>query len=206
MLSTPPAARLLVLVPEGDLPLIELAQRIWGLAAEAGAAVLLVGLAGSPEREPRTRRTLAVLATHVRFETVPVSTRVARVSNWLAAVKQLWRPGDRVVCFADEVVAVGPLGWRTQPLDEALQAQLRLAPFVIRDAGGVPLHAAGRPAGRWRQAAWWAASLALVALFLSLQAWLVTTITGRMGNVLLVVTVVGEFVLLDALYQWRLRG
>jgi hypothetical protein len=205
MLSTPPAARLLVLVPEGDLPLIELAQRIWGLAAQAGAAVLLVGLARSPERESQTRRTLALLATHVRFESVPVSTRVARVPDWLAAVRQLWRPGDQVVCFPDEVVPAGRwrvLAWRTQPLDEALQAQFRQAPYVL---GGMSV-AAARRAARLRGAAWWVVSLAVVALIFGLQAWAVTALPGGAGTALAAIAVLVEFALLSGLHHWRMHG
>jgi hypothetical protein len=102
MIATP-AARLLVLVPEGDLPVVELAERVWRLAVAAGAAVLLVGLVRAPEQEPRVRLNLTLLESHIRYADVPVSTRVAQRQEWVAAVEQLRRRGDCVVVLSGGV-------------------------------------------------------------------------------------------------------
>jgi len=198
MLITPPAARLMVLVPAGDLPVVELAQRIWALATDAGSAVLLVGLADSPEREPEARRNLAVLQSHTQYETVPVSTRIAHGGDWLAAVRLLKRPGDCVVCFADQQVPAGL--WGYQPLAHALQKQLQVPAVVLTDVWGLD---APRPYSRWAEAAGWALCLAVIAAFFALQAWLTTAVPGGAGSVLLALSVVAEFSLL-ALTQRRL--
>lgn len=201
MLTTPPAARLLVLVPDGDLPVVELAQRIWALAAAAGSAVLLVGLAARPEREPQTRRNLALLQSHTRFDSVAVSTRVARVSDWVSAVKQLRRPGDCVVCFDNQQAPAGVWGWGHQPLSQALQAELDVPAYVVSDVP-VPV---GRGAGRLRQAAWLALSLALIVGFFALQAWIQAALSGGAATVLLLLSVITEFGLLGWCQPWRMR-
>lgn len=200
MTLTPPAARLLVLVPEGDLPMVELAQRIWALATAAGAAVLLVGLADSPEREPQTRRSLAVLQSHTQYETVPVSTRVACAPDWVGAVKQLRRPGDQVVVFAAQRAPAGWWGWGRQPLAQALEAQLHVPAYVVTDVA-VP---AARPNSRWAALQGWAVSLVVIGAFFALQAWIQATAPGGAGSVFLALTVLAEFGLLGLLNQQRL--
>jgi hypothetical protein len=192
MLTTPPAARLLVLVPDGDLPVVELAQHIWALAAEAGSAVLLVGLPDRPEHEPQTRRALLVLQNHTRFEPVLVSTRIAHASNWLEAVKQVRRPGDCVVCFANQQAPAGTWGLRHQPLAEALQSRLHMCAHVFGD----PRLPAGRRAGHLYQAAGLAFSLALIAAFFVLQAWIQSAVSGGAATALLLLSIVVEFGLL----------
>ncbi len=201
MVTTPPAARMLVLVPDGDLPMVELAQRIWKLAAAAGSAVLLIGLAARPDLEPRTRRALALLQTHTRFDPVPVSTRVARSADWVAAVRVLRRPGDTVVCFASQQVPAGMFGWRWRPLSQALEAELKMPAYVVTDVA-LPVE---RHAGRLRRAAWLVLSLGLVAAFFVLQAWIVQAAAGATGSVLLPLSVIAEFTLIGLCQRWRLR-
>jgi hypothetical protein len=198
MLATP-AARLLVLVPPGEVPVVDLAERIWTLAAEAGAAVLLVGLARQPEQEPQVRRSLSLLETHTRFGEVPVSTRVARVRDWLAAVKQLRRPGDCVVCFPVQHAAAGAWGLRRQPLVHALRDELRVPAYEVTD---VPLPHAGL-GERWRATVSLAVSLAIIAAFFVFQAW-AQAIPG--GMLLVALSVVVEFALLAASHTWQNQG
>jgi hypothetical protein len=200
VMPPPLAARLMVLVPEGDLPIVELAQRIWALAREAGSAVLLVGLADSPERETERRKALAMLQSHTQYEAVPVSTRIAREPDWVAAVKRLRRPGDQVVVFADQQAPAGVWGLGHQPLAQALAAHLHVQAYVIAD---VTLPAARRP-GPWATLAAWALSLAVVAGFFVLQAWVQAALPGGLGSTLLALSVIVEFGLLGILNQPRL--
>lgn len=200
LLTHPPAARLLVLVPDGELPVVELAQRIWALAAAAGSAVLLVGLADGPEREAHTRRTLAVLQSHTQFDPVPVSTRVACVPDWVTAVKQLRRPGDQVVVVGEQEAPAGVWGWRRQPLAQALETQLRVPAQVVTD---VALPAAPRTSP-WAAAARWALSLAVIALFFAVQAAVQAAMPDGSGSLVLALLVIVEFSLLYQLQQWRL--
>jgi hypothetical protein len=59
---------------------------------------------------------------------------------------------------------------------------------------------------RWlREAAGWALSLGVLAVFFVGQAWLQTAVTGVGGTVLLTLSVVAEFALLGALHQRRIR-
>ncbi len=200
LLTHPPAARLLVLVPDGELPIVDLAQHIWALAAAAGSAVLLVGLADGPEREAHTRRTLAELQSHTQFDPVPVSIRVACVPDWVTAVKHLRRPGDQVVVFAEQEAPAGVWGWRRQPLAQALETQLRVPAYVVTD---VALPAAPRPS-RWVAAARWALSLVVIAVFFGVQAAVQSAMPGGTGSLVLVLLVIIEFGLLSRLQHGRM--
>ena len=200
MILNPPAARLLVLVPPGDLPVVELAQHIGALAAPARSAVLLVGRAADAERETETRRALAVLQSHTQTDGLPVSTRVTHAPDWVAAVKQLRRPGDQVVVFGEQVAPAGALGLGRQPLAQALESQLQ-----------VPAHVMGSVAvPRERLTGWrttllaWAANLGIVAGFFLLQAWIQATYPGAAGGTLLALSVIVEFALLGWMQQPRL--
>ena len=193
------AARLLVLVPDGDLPIVELAERLWSLAGDTGAAVLLVGLAARPEQEPGVRRSLTLLETHTRFGDVPVSMRVARGRDWVAAVRQLRRPGDCVVCFADQRAPAGAWGLSHQPLIRALRESLGISAHEVTDVS-LPRRAQGQ---RWRAATGLAFSLAVIAGFFVFQAW-AQSIPG--GTLLVALSMVVEFSLLAAAHAWENRG
>ncbi|MCC6192430.1 MAG: hypothetical protein IT318_25655 [Anaerolineales bacterium] len=196
----PSVGRLLVLVPNGPLPVVELAQRVWHLAAPAGWAVLLLGLAEDPEREPALRRTLALLAAHTRHDPVAVSTRVAVAVDWLAALRPVWRPGDLIVCFDGQARR----GWLGSPraLSEVIQATLEAPVYVLPDGP--------RPGqGRWRQAAaqwaWVALNLAVIAGFFELQTWIQQVAAGGAALALLSLSVVVEFALLGLVHQTLMR-
>jgi hypothetical protein len=200
MVLNPPAARLLVLIPPGDLPVVELAQHIGALAAPTGSAVLLVGRAADAERETETRRALAVLQSHTQTDAVPVSTRITRAPDWLAAVKQLRRPGDQVVVVGEQHAPAGALGLGRQPLAQALENQLHVPAHVVAEVVLPRERLSGWPATLLA----WAANLGVIGLFFLLQAWLQATYPDGAGNTLLALSVIAEFALLGWMQQQRL--
>jgi hypothetical protein len=162
----PPVRRLLVLVPDGPLPALELAQRLWHLAAPAGWAVLLLGLAAAPERELPLRRALALLGAQTRHDPVAVSTSVVVAQDWLSALRPLWCPGDLVVCFGDQPLR--PPG-RQPALPGAVRGALDVPVYVLDDAPSPQWPGRGRRARAW---VWALCSLAVIAGFFALQAWI----------------------------------
>jgi hypothetical protein len=162
----PPVSRLLVLVPDGPLPILELAQRLWHLAAPAGWAVMLLGLAPAPERELPLRRALALLGAHTRHDPVAVSTRVVVAPDWLAALRALWRPGDLVVCFDGQPLR--PYG-RQPALPSAVQAALDVPVYVLEDAAPAAWPRRFRAARAWL---WTLSSLVVILAFFVVQAWI----------------------------------
>jgi len=195
----PPVSRLLMLVPDGPLPTLELAQRLWHLAAPGGWTVLLLGLVAAPERELPLRRALALLGAHTRHGPVAVSTRVVVAADWLAALRLLWRPGDLVVCFDGQPLQ--PRQRRQPPLPGAVQAALDVPVYVLAEA--LPMAGPSGPAAA-RAWLWTLASLAVIAGFFVLQAWIQQHAPG-VASPLLGLSVLFEFGLLGIVYQVLMR-
>jgi len=176
----PAARRLVVLIPDQDTDETELARRIWALASPRGLAVLFLSLSGDPETEYRVRRRLATLAAITRDDWVSVETHLAFTSDWVRAVLTHHRPGDLVVCPAEQNVR--RLGMR-QPLSQALISALD-AP-VLALSGFFPEMPSALP-GFTARLARWSILLAIVAGFFWLQVqisqlpdnWLQTALLG----------------------------
>jgi hypothetical protein len=195
----PPISRLLVLVPDGPLPTLELAQRLWHLAAPGGWAVLLLGLVAAPERELPLRRALALLGAHTRHDPVAVSTRVVVGPDWLAALRALWRPGDLVVCFNGQTVR--PHGRSQAALPSAVQAALDAPVYVLGDSPPAPWPRQAHAARGWL---WTLCSLAVIAGFFVLQAWIQQAAPAVAGP-LLGLSVLFEFGVLGLLHHVFMR-
>jgi hypothetical protein len=187
--ALPPVRRLLVLVPEGDLPALELARRVWDLAAPAELDVLFVARARPGEAQGETRRRLAELGALTRSGTTHVSTQLSTGRGWPQIVRRLRTPGDLVVVLAGHSVPGAGL-WR-QPLDQALEAELAAPLYVL------PLP--GWPASRWRLSERLAAfaslsgGLAVIAAFFVLQVRIVQAAPASLREVLLGLAVLLEF-------------
>ncbi|MBI3177232.1 MAG: hypothetical protein HYZ35_04505 [Chloroflexi bacterium] len=98
----PPARRLVALVPAVEEADGELAKRLWSLATPRALDVLLVGLCSQTDDEMRVRRHLATLAALTRDERSHVDTCLGLGHDWLEVVRALGRPGDLVVCHAEQ--------------------------------------------------------------------------------------------------------
>jgi hypothetical protein len=191
--------RILVLVPQAAGLDAELAQRAWRLAAPSGLPIVLVGLAHDSASEAQRRRQLASLAALTRGEGVSVSLSLALEQGWLPAVQRLWRPGDLVVCVAGQVAAAGWLGLRHWPLQQALQARLHAPFYEARLSGEAP--SARFAASPLTQTQALLAALAVVVGSFWLQVQVLQLAQGLAENVLLLLSVLGEFALIGLIGQ-----
>ena len=181
--------RLIVLVPPADMDEVEMARRIWELAAPAGLGVLFLGLCTQIAQEPAMQRRLVTLASLTRDARIPLDTRLESGRGWLSQIKAIQRPGDVIVCHIEQRV-----GMRRQPLARLIAARgapvWTLSGFYT--AGDLP------GAGPLTTLVFWAVSLAVLAGFFWLQVRLVRMQEDWEHSLLLYLSVLAEAGLLWA--------
>jgi hypothetical protein len=188
----PAAQRLVVLVPDAMVDEAHLAAFIWALAAPQGLEVLLLGTPRRLDEQYRARRRLASIAAITRDDHVRVSSELISDKGWLAAVRQVWRPGDLVVCHAELTSA---RGLRRRPLAPALVQALQGPVYV---AAGLYPDLPHERRGWLAQASAWLPPVAIILGFLALQARLTAATSGGVQTVLLALSVMAEFALIAA--------
>ena len=183
------------MAPPGLTDIAGLAARIHAAAQMRRLDVLYLGLLARPEDEPHLRRRLALLAACTRDNLgVRAEYRLAVAGDWPAWLGHNWRPGDLVVCHAEQRTRL-----RRQPLGHVLAAQwgyrvVMLAGFCQPEASWVARAARGL--------AFWAGALVFVLAFFALQVSVQRQFHSAIQTVLLALTVLVEFSLLAA---WNSR-
>jgi hypothetical protein len=189
----PPARRLIVLVPEVDVDEPELARRIWSLASPRGLEVVYVGMVQDALAESLARRRLATLAAITRDDWAHVETRLEPEGQWVQIVRRMWKPGDLIVCHAEQALS----GWslnRTS-LAQSLVAALNTPVYVL--SGFYP----GLPTQQSKSLARllaWLPPLALLVIFLLVQVRVTQATRGWIQTVLLCLSAIVEFGLIGA--------
>ncbi len=186
----PRAKRLIVLVAQDKVDESLLARRIWELAAPTHTDVLYLALVRDADDESQARRCLALLASLTRDDRIRVGTQVIAQPQWLAALRPIYGPGDRLICTADQTLK--RLGRSAQLLSDQLTTALS-APVLVLD--GVSVRQPP-PRRTWRIVRD-AVPFAIVAAFLQFQMWLTTQVlSSAAGNAMLGLSVAAEFSLI----------
>lgn len=186
----PPARRLVVLTPDWDLNEAELARRIWMLASPRCLTVLYFGLTHDSGTEARARRRLATLAALTRDDGVAVQTRLDLGTHWIPAVAAGQRPGDLVVCHAEQWVKGGLAGLGRRPLAHALASQLQTPVYLC--SGFYPVLPENTT--HWSAPILsWVVPLAILIGFFLLQVQIAQQVTGWLQTTLLSASVALEF-------------
>lgn len=159
-----PASRLIVLLPTwaGESP--GLSHRIWEIARSEGLNVLLLGLYTDAMEELQLRRRLITMAASIKDTNISAEFMMECGDHWLGKVKDLYRPGDVVACYAAQRV-----GLRRRPLHDVLRSELE-APIYILSADQ-PIR--NQRSSWYLQAAFWLGSLIIIGGFFWLEAKLV---------------------------------
>jgi hypothetical protein len=178
-----PARRLVVLVPAVDVDEVELARRIWEIAAPPGLAVLYLGLCASTAEEPAMQRRLITLASLTRDVRLPLETRIEFGRDWLRRIKPIHRPGDVIICHAEQHTGLGH-----RPLSRALRS---LGGPVWTLAGFYPSHDT-TPHGLLSEVIFWGVSVAILVAFFWLQVRIVRLHDDWAHNLLLYLSVLAE--------------
>lgn len=161
-----PIARLLVLIPDCEVDERELARTLWSLAERRQLAVLLVGTAGLRSAGYAHRR-LINLATQIRDGRLRVETVLRPQTPWLQTVAELRRPGDLIICPAQQRVSLH--GWHWQTLGQLL-ITLHPSPVYLLNKfyDRLPIE---RPLF-WGRLVSWLIPLLVITGFTLLQLWI----------------------------------
>ena len=161
-----PLQRLLVLVPDCEVDERELARTLWALAERRHLVVILVGTAGFRSVGYAQRR-LVNLATQIRAGRLRVEMVLRPQANWLPIVAELRRPGDLIVCPAQQKVSLN--GWQRQTLAQVLITHQPSPVYALNDFyTRLPIE---RPQV-WGQLISWFVPLLILSGFTLLQLWL----------------------------------
>jgi hypothetical protein len=97
--------RLLVLLPNVDMNEALLARALWALAGEHQASVHVVALIDDWADEGQVRLRVALLSALLRGSGIePVEHYEQDTLDWLDIVRRLYRPGDVIVCHAEQML------------------------------------------------------------------------------------------------------
>jgi len=186
-MTLPDVKRLVVLVPNQDIDVAPFSRRIWSLAFPDRLDILLITLPIDPDYLLTAERRLATIAAILRDPRLHIETKVFSSRSWLKIARQVWQPGDLLVCPAEQDISTG-IGKHT-PLGLALAATFK-AP-VYRLKGFYQQPKAGLP--NWIKALpYWVILLTTIAGFFKFEATVDASVKGWVGRVLLLVIVAIE--------------
>lgn len=172
--------RLIVLIPDGLAGNLELAQKIYRMAAHQGCEVHYLALVDQGEDMLTITRHMATMKAVTAANTLVVHSSVTETRRWLNALREIYRPGDRVVCHAEQSVKNGFL--KTMPIDEFLQDSLN---FPVHTLSGF-YHPQQIQVRRWVYTlVTWIGFLAILAVFTGLEIELDPIFNGSAGKLLL---------------------
>ncbi len=172
--------RLIVLMPECLISNIELVNTIYQTAKAERREVFYVALVEGSAKMLAATRSLATLKALVGGGQVSSGSRVVEASRWMEALREIYRPGDVILCNAEQQVRSGFL--RTVPAHEVVRERLN-AP--VQTVSGF-YHPMRLQIGQFlRGLAYWAGLLVIIGSFFFLEIQLDQGLHGAARNVLL---------------------
>lgn len=172
--------RLIVMVPDGLAGNLELAQKIYWLAARSGCEVTYLALVDDEDEALTITRHMATMKAVTAGNTLAVDSVVASTAHWLKTLRGIYRPGDRIVCHAEQSVKNGFL--KTLPIDEFLREALETNVITISGF----YHPQQIQMRRWLHGLiTWVGFLAILAIFTLLEIRLDPVFHGSAGKLLL---------------------
>ncbi|MBN2118272.1 MAG: hypothetical protein JW730_16980 [Anaerolineales bacterium] len=173
---------LVVLVP-ANADCSAATRRIWELAHTTSMQVRLLSLCTDTAEESNLRRELITRASLLQDGKISVEAKVEIGTNWLDVVKNNYKAGDMIVCFAEQRT-----GLLRKPLSQILEANFDATVYILAD------NAPQKPKiNRLSQMSAWLGSIVIIIGFGLLQAKIVQMPEGWLQNVLLILSIIPEF-------------
>lgn len=185
--------RLIVLVPDSLVDDLGLARKAHWLAIRYEQELLFLTLVDEEEKMLAVSRRMATMKAIASGNWLVVQSRLTETTHWLSTLREIYHPGDRIVCHEEQLVKAGFL--KTQPLSEYLANNFG-APTCTLSGFYQP----GRvQALRWLNSlAFWIVCLLIIAGFGYLEFTVDHGLRGFARLLILSVMVVFEFGLLWA--------
>ena len=189
--------RLIILAPAEGAYGIELARQIWALAGPCELQVLFlcVLVQGLMELhdESAVRLRLITLASQIRNDHIDVETHIEPRLTWIEAVAHTWRPGDIVICCAEQRVRTPLYG--QQPLSQVLEQAFDIPVFVLT---GLYMQQQEPPPNKYWRITRWLIPIAIVIGFFYVETHVDSITVGLAHTLLLTAVALAEIGLLAA--------
>lgn len=176
---------LLVLAPEGLDPSL-VSRRLRELAHATGLRILLLGMCRKRADEPGIRRELVTLASLLQDGRRPVEIRVEPGTNWMDLVRSCYDAGDMIVCFDGQLT--GPFH---KPLSQVLESSLKAAVYILPGFDMQIINST-----LLSEITAWLGFFVIILGFGLLQVRIVQLSAGWVQNLLLIISILPEFLLI----------
>jgi len=187
--------RLIVLVPESLAGDLKLAHKVHWIAIRDRCDVLYLTLVDEYEKMLTVSRRMATMKAVTSDDWLFVNTMVVETSGWLKTLREIYQPGDILVCHSEQLVKNGLFG--TIPIQEFLQASLK-APVATLSGFFHPQRAQVR---QWLQGGlFWIGCLAILGGFITLGIEMDHQAQGFARTALLIV---GIMIAIGAIWVWN---
>jgi hypothetical protein len=177
--------RLIVLLPS-DIDYSTVTRQIWELAQVSGMHVQFLGLCEDRAEEPMLRRALIGIASLLGDNKICAEVKVDIGTNWMAVVKSNYRPGDVIVCFAEQRT-----GLLHKPLSQVLESNFETTVYILSSSAPQKVKS-----NALSQVIAWLGFIGIIIGFGVLQASIVQLPKGWLQSVLLTLSILPEFLLL----------
>lgn len=187
-------SRLIVLIPEGVTNLPGLAHKIHWLSMTEHQDVIFLAISSDTERILSLSRTITTLKAEIAAEWLNVTTKMTTIDEWLSTLKEIYQPGDKIICHEEQAVKAGFLN--TMPASDFLRDTFR-AP--VQTISGF-YHPQKIQAKEWISTGiFWIGCLVVLAIFTLLEVRLEQNIHGYLRTVILTFLVLVE---VGSLWAW----
>jgi hypothetical protein len=187
--------RLIVLVPENLVNNMELVNKIYQMAMLERRNVYYLALVEGDTNLLAAARSIATVKALISGGLIHPHSQVVETSHWIDALCEIYRPGDVIVCHAEQQVRSGFL--RTVPASEFIRARLNAPVHTISGF----YHPEQMQIWQWvHRLAYWAGLLAILASFFLVEVQLDQSIHGVTRTALLIILLVVE---LGASIAWN---
>jgi hypothetical protein len=127
----PPASRLVVLVPDFSIDEIDMGRRIWELAQMTCNDILFLSAVRNLDEELISLHRMAALYACAQDRLIRVQTRLEFGLSWQKAVRQIWQPGNLIICCPDHKIRFNL--FQRRHLGALLARDLKLPVYVLPD-------------------------------------------------------------------------
>ncbi|MFA5837814.1 MAG: hypothetical protein WC837_12750 [Bellilinea sp.] len=187
--------RLIVLMPASLAGNLEFAQKIHWMAARAQNDVLYLTLLDDPDSTLTAQRNLATMKAVTESNLIHAGSILAPAARWFEKLEKVLRPGDTVVCHAEQMVKHGFL--KTVPMPDYLSEILK-APVVTVNGFYSPQRTLLK---NWLSGLlFWMGALVILAGFTFLELQADTAFPGFTHKLVLAAILIIEF---GAFWLWN---
>jgi hypothetical protein len=187
--------RLIVLVPQGLAGNSDLARKVFWIAIREHCDVLYLVFVDHEDEKLGVLRSMATMKALTADANLVASSKLTHSDTWLAALREIYRPGDQIVCHDEQYIRTGFL--KTIQIHEA-----------IADSFAAPIHSLSGFYHPWRQLSrkwlfgilFWLGCLVILSLFSMLEFQIDQTIQGLARSILIFIALVAEF---GAFWAWN---